>query len=208
MLEPGGDASQTLLARAREGDQRALGELLVRNLPQLEAYLRLQAGPAVRSKESLSDLVQSVCVDVLRDLTRFEFRGEAQFRHWLGKHALHKVINKREYYGAAKRDMAREDCRGEAGQGMADSSAAEADSVLRSYGTICTPSRVASGREQLRRFESAFDRLSDDCRQAITLHRIIGIGYAEIAASMHRSENAVRNLVHRGLSRLSTWLME
>ncbi len=195
----GGGATDTLLGRAAAGDQQALGQLLVRNMPNLEAYLRLQAGNAVRQKEGLSDLVQSVCVEVLKDLPKFEFRGEGQFRHWLCKHALHKVINKREFYGAQKRDIARE----VAPRVDADASVA---SVLQFYGTMCTPSRVAAGREQLEAFERAFDQLPEDYREAITLQRIVGLDYSEIATAMERSEGAVRNLVYRGLARLSALL--
>ncbi|MCA8977936.1 MAG: sigma-70 family RNA polymerase sigma factor [Planctomycetes bacterium] len=197
------DDPDSLLLRARHGEAEALGELLVRSLPQLEAYLRLQAGAAVRLKESLSDLVQSVCGEVLADLPKFEFRGEGQFRHWLCKHALHKVINKREFYGAQKRDMARE-----VPQRRVVDSSDGTNSVLQFYGTLCTPSRVASGREQLARFEAAFDKLEPDYREAISLQRIVGLDYAEIAEAMGRSEGAVRNLVYRGLSRLAKLLSD
>jgi hypothetical protein len=36
------------------------------------AYVRLQAGPLVRARVSISDLVLSVCVEVLRDAQGFE----------------------------------------------------------------------------------------------------------------------------------------
>lgn len=193
--------SKSLLARAADGDRAAIGQVLVDNLPQLEAYLRLQAGPAIRRKESLSDLVQSVCLAALRDLSGFEFRGESQFRHWLCKHALHKLVNKHEYYAAQKRDVARE-----AQAGPAPDSDASGDLLLQCYATICTPSRCASAREQLQQFEAAFDELAEDYREAITLRRIVGLDYPEIAEVMQRSEGAVRNLVYRGLARLSNRL--
>lgn len=190
-----------LAARASGGDRQALGLLLARHLPSLQAYVRLKAGPVLRARESLSDLVQSVCVEVLQDLPGFEFRGEARFRHWLFQHALHKVVNKANYHRAQKRDLGRERA-----MPAGDSASGEHASVLACYASICTPSRHASGREALARFEAAFDRLPDDYREAITLQRLVGMPYAEIAAAMGRSEGAVRNLVHRGLARLTTLL--
>ena len=62
------------------------------------------------------------------------------------------------------------------------------------------------GRERWQALEAAFDALPDDYREAITLSRVVGLGYPEIADAMDRSEGAVRNLVYRGLSRLSTLL--
>ena len=193
-----------LVARALAGDARAVGELMVRNLPQLEAFLRLRVGEALRRKESISDLVQSVCAAALADLDAFEFRGEPQFRHWLFKQALHKVVNKHEYYRAQKRDMGRELSPPSAPAGA--SSSAGDDRLLQHYASICTPSRHAAGREELQRIETAFDQLPEDYREAITLQRLIGLEYGEIAESMQRSEGAVRNLVYRGLSRLSALL--
>lgn len=198
-MPPAPNDRQELLIRATAGDQQALRQLLVENLPQIEAYLRLQAGAAIRSKESISDLVQSVCGAVLRDLPRFEFRGEGPFRHWLCKHALHKLINKHAFYSAQKR-TAEPPAAPHAAQGT--------DSVLQCYATLCTPSRHAEGREELHRFERAFDQLPDEYREAITLRRIVGLDYGEIAQAMGRSEGAVRNLVHRGLGRLAALLQQ
>ena len=48
-------------------------------------------GPQLRAKESASDLVQSVCREVLGRLDRFQHGGEAGFRHWLYATALRKV---------------------------------------------------------------------------------------------------------------------
>lgn len=179
--------------RASHGDVPALESLLARHLPSLEAYVRLEAGPAVRARESLSDVVQSVCVEVLRDAEGFEYRGEAQFRHWLFRQALHKIINKQRYHTAGKRALGRE-------------AQAASGSFHDCYRTVITPSRDAVGRERWREFEAAFDRLPEDYREAVTLRRIVGLDYPEIAAAMERSEGAVRNLVYRGIARLSSLL--
>ena len=55
----------------------------------------------------------------------------------------------------------------------------------------------------MRRIEQAFATLSDDYREAISLRRLCGMSYAEIAERMQRSESAVLNLVHRGLAQLA-----
>jgi RNA polymerase sigma factor (sigma-70 family) len=47
--------------------------------------------------------------------------------------------------------------------------------------------------------ERAFDLLSDDHREVITLSRIVGLSHAEIAAELGRSEGAVRVLLSRAL---------
>lgn len=188
--------TSTLIERASNGDETAVRSLLVRHLPTLEAYVRLKAGPLVRRQESIGDIVQSVCCDVLRDLGGFVYRGEAAFRNWLFKRALRKILNKSRFYRRDRRNPSLE-----AGHRMA--SAADVGSLLDCYATICTPSRVVQAREAVEAFERAFDSLGEDYREAITLYRIVGLSYPEIATEMGRSEGAVRNLVYRGLARLS-----
>lgn len=191
------DLDHRLLDRAREGDSRALESLLVQHGAALEAFVRLRLGARIRGKESIRDVVQSVCVEVLRDKASFEYRGEERFRAWLFKHALHKIINKNEHWQRECRDVDRE--RPIAMNESDDGSPELADL----YATLASPSRVLQSREAEAEFEAAFATLPEDYREAITLHRLVGLSHAEIAERMGRSEGAVRNLVHRGMARLS-----
>ena len=75
------------------GDRRAVQQLLERHLPSLRAYVRLRAGAVIPRHESGSDLVQSVCRDVLENLDRFRYPGEAAFRAWLYATALRKIAD-------------------------------------------------------------------------------------------------------------------
>jgi len=63
-----GDELESLVHSASRGDGIAIDELLHRYLPGLRAFVRLRASPAVRAKESASDIAQSVCREVLEDL--------------------------------------------------------------------------------------------------------------------------------------------
>jgi RNA polymerase sigma-70 factor (ECF subfamily) len=74
--------------------------------------------------------------------------------------------------------------------------------------TISSPSEAAGGREFIERFESVFDRLSDDDREVILLSRVVGLTHAEIAQQTGRSEGACRVLLHRALGRLAELLDE
>lgn len=184
-------ATADLVAAAKQQDRGAVEQLLVRNLPSLEAFVRLRMGPVLRSLMTAPDLVQSVCREALEDLGDFEFRGEAPFRHWLFVRAENKLREKHRYHHADKRDQQKL-------QGMPD-----ATTALPAYQTLCTPSKDLEVREAMRRVEVAFDQLPDDYREAITLHKLCGLSHAEIAARLGKSEGAVRNLVYRGISRLA-----
>jgi RNA polymerase sigma-70 factor (ECF subfamily) len=183
--------TRQLLASAAQQDRAAIERLLVRNLPGLEAFVRLRMGSALRSRAEPPDLVQSVCREVLEDLSGFEFRGEAPFRHWLYTRAENKLREKHRYHHAEKRSSARE------------VAPPDGSTVMPAYQTLCTPSRELAAREAMSRIEAAFDSLPDDYREAISLHKLCGLSHADVAVQMQRSEGAVRNLVYRGLSRLA-----
>lgn len=184
--------STEALVRAASRDKQALEALLVRHLPQLQGWLRLRMGPILRSRETPEDLVQSVAREALGELSEFQWRGEAAFKHWLYTRAQHKLQDRVKYFGAQKRDPAKE-----------ISQPQDSQALLACYGNLCTPSRELAAHEALQRIESAFDELPEDYKEAITLYRLCGLDYPEIATRMSRSEGAVRNLVYRGLSRLA-----
>ena len=183
--------TEDLVAKARQQERPAIEQLLVRHLPGLEAFVRLRMGAAMRALATPPDLVQSVCREVLQDLSGFEFRGEAPFRHWLYACAENKLREKHRFHHREKRNVA------------AQVSLPDASTFLPAYRTLCTPSRDMEAREAIQRVEAAFDQLPEDYREAVTLHKLCGLSHAEIAERMQRSEGAVRNLVYRGISRLA-----
>ena len=88
------DDTPTLIEKLTSGDPDAIEHLLSRHMPGLRAFIRLRAGPVVRARESESDLVQSVCREVLRGIERFDYQGDAAFKNWLFKAALRKIKKK------------------------------------------------------------------------------------------------------------------
>lgn len=93
MREPSGEAPDAsdpreipfadLLRRARDGDAGAISELHERHADAVAARIRSRSSPALAKRYDVDDLAQSVFAEVLRDLHRFEDRGEGAFRNWL-----------------------------------------------------------------------------------------------------------------------------
>jgi RNA polymerase sigma-70 factor, ECF subfamily len=162
--------------------------------------VRLRAGPQLRARESNSDLVQSVCREILEHAERFKYPSEGAFKHWLFTTAQRKIQHRHEYWTAQKRGAAGEMSL-DAGSNSSGSSASP--DLMSRYRRFSTPSGVASLREEVERVESAFDRLTEEHREVISLAYLTGLSRAEIAERMQRSEGAVRVLLHRALARLS-----
>src|SRR6185437_1927648 len=64
------------------------------------------------------------------------------------------------------------------------------------------PDRALLARDELRHLQSALDRLTPRCRQAIFLARIDGFSRSEIAARMGVSESVVSNYLSAGIRTL------
>ncbi|MGE0145326.1 MAG: RNA polymerase sigma factor [Planctomycetota bacterium] len=179
-----------LLQGASRGDERATTVLLTAYLERLRAYIRLRCGPAVRARESVSDLVQSVCRDILERGTKFEFRTEPEFRAYLFTTALNKVRMREREIGTLRRDVKRE-----VNEDLTRVHDLEA--------SIASPSRVAEAAEVADAVERALDELPDLEREVLTLSRIVGLPTAVIATQVGRAESSVRQILSRALVKLS-----
>src|SRR5262245_59566976 len=189
MEQPSGD----LLRLSRSGDQQALQHLLDRHLPGLRAFARVRMSPLLRAHESGSDLVQSVCLELFEEIESFEFRGEEAFRSWLFTTLLNKLRNRERDVRAAKRDARLEVAWPESRDG----------SLAVCYSIALSPSQQLVDEERVRAFEAAFDALPESYREVISLSKIARLSRAEVAKTMGRSEDSVKNLLYRGLVALA-----
>jgi len=186
------------IVAARRGEPKALDSLFARNLPPLVAFIRARSGKAIAARESAVDIAQSVFREVLADAERIELLGEGAFRNWLFMKATRKVLDRAKFHGRDRRDFAKEVAIPEAGPA--------ADALLACYASIASPSQHAVAKEELSRFEAAVQQLPENQRDAVTMSRLMGLDYAQIAEQMGSTESAVRGLVARGLAALSMQL--
>jgi len=190
------DETQILIQRAGDGETAAIGQLLERHLPALRAYVRLRSSARVRRRDEDSDIVQSVCGELLQNLQGFQYSGEAAFRHWLFTAALRKLVEKDRYWSAEKRNADRL-------LTAAEMTCSEDDPLSRIYANLATPSQLCAGRETLVQLEGALDKLPEDHREIVLMSRLIGLSHKEIATRLGRTESSVRTVLCRALGRLA-----
>lgn len=185
--------SASLARRAAQGDQDALAQLLDRHLPSVRAFVRSHMAPQLRAHESASDLVQSICRELLTHRDAFRHPDENGFQAWLFTTARRKIQNRARDLAREKRDVRRE-------VGALGESAIAA--LGGAYARISSPSGKALLAEEVQRLEAAIDRLPEEHREVITLAHLAGLSRREIGERMGRSEEAVRALLHRAMARL------
>ena len=187
------DPAETWIRSASTGDAGAVEHLLVRYLPDLVEYLERRSARWLRQRESAADLAQSVCREVLARVRdgRFAFQGEPQFRQWLFRAAVIKLVERARHGSADKRDPARE---------------TRDPEVLAGLESFDSPSQLAALHEELERFQAAFASLSIPTQELISLKLVDGLTHREIAARRGISETNSRvqlaraqaQLAHRG----------
>ena len=193
--------SSTLYSKAQTDSKAGSGvfpeQLLAHYLPRLRAFVRARMGDKLRRREPESDIVQSVCRQLVEDREGMEFEVEAQFRAWLFTAALNKIRQRARYWDAEKRDADNLESLGP------DDDIAE---LVQGYSGVFSPSRIAAAREQLARLEVVLEGLSEEDREVIALARIAGLPHAEVARRMNRTVGSMRMLLGRALCRLSEGL--
>lgn len=195
-----GVTPEQLLALARTGKRDALGRLLETFSGYLTILASTKLERKLRSRVSPSDIVQETLLDAHRDFPKFEGRSQGEFLLWLRRILVHNLARQVEVHVLAdKRDVRRE-VSVHALQGTFDHSGDRLVDYLVDSGP--SPSSRGQRNEQTARLTRCIGRLPCDYGQVVILRNLEGRAFAEIAASMNRSEGAVRMLWVRALERL------
>jgi RNA polymerase sigma-70 factor (ECF subfamily) len=152
------DAMDALIQRAKDGDARALEEVLRRYAPDVARIAHRMLGPSA----DLDDVVQEALFQVARSLHGFQ--GHSKFSTW-----LYRVVS----------NVARMHLRAKASRPVLD--LAEPNQLARSAATDATPEAEAERSDDVRALYRCLDGLSEKKRTVLVLHDIEGVPAAEIA---------------------------
>src|SRR5262245_21775213 len=86
----------------------SLSGMLHSQLTRLGRFLRRRWGPMLRAKESVSDLKQSVCRELIERWMRSPPPCREEGQRWFFQIAQRKLIDRLRYYGREKRNPLRE----------------------------------------------------------------------------------------------------
>ncbi len=181
---------EDLAGRARHGDRDAFDALIRRSQPRIARLVRVRMGAELRAVEESGDVVQSALADAMRDLPRFDDRGEGSFLRWL----TCVVENKIRHH---VRDLQR-DCR-DPKRAVPLSATGAAQCAQREP----SPSAHAVTQETEERYRIAMDQLASIDREVVLLHVELGWTHQDIAEALGlTSADAVRKRVTRAVARL------
>ena len=182
-MELDGLSSVELVARARDGDSRALEQLFARYRPLLHRWAQGRLPRWARDLLDTDDMIQETLLSTFRNVGQFAPRHDGALAAYL-RQALQNRI----------RDEVRK-VHARPGRGSLDDGTRDAGA---------SPLEEAIGSEALQRYETALARLPQSDRELILARVEMGLSYAEVAASTERpSPDAARMAVGRALVRLA-----
>src|SRR5262249_51566162 len=141
-----------------------------------------QAGPLLRAREPLSDVVQSTLREAWEARASFQYTGEAAFRGFLYTIAAHKIISRNRYWAAQKRAPENEESQAL----LWDLPQSEGSSPSKS------PTKHLIHEEEVERLRVAFLELDEQDQQIVSMRRIFDVPAAEIAKQLGIAESTVR----------------
>lgn len=167
---------EELVAAANGGDRAALDRLLSRHYDRIYAICRRLAG----NDADAADATQEALLAIVRGLTRFE--GSSSFRTWSYRVATNACLD--ELRRRKRRPIA----------------------------TIEEPERLSDGPDLDQQvadrlsIEDALPLIPEEFRAPVVLRDVIGMDYAEIAATLDLAPGTVRSRIARGRRQLAKHL--
>jgi RNA polymerase sigma-70 factor (ECF subfamily) len=167
-----------LVARAQSGDQTALGMLYDAHYARVYGYIRYKLG----NREDAEDLAQETFIRMLDALDRYEQRG-APFRAWLMQIAANLV---RDHYRR----------KGTSGASIGVD-VGELDVVGGG-----DPAEAMAVQLALEEVAGALHLLTETEREILLLRYAADLSIAETAAAAQKTENNVKQLTFKALTKL------
>jgi RNA polymerase sigma-70 factor (ECF subfamily) len=172
--------------------------------PQLMAFIERHLGTGLRRKVESDDVFQETSAEAVRALPTAELGDRDPFS-WLCQVAERRIIDlHRHFFGAAKRDAAREVPLGSSG----GSETQPAGLINLLVASMTTPSQAFSRNAREARLLEALDQLPQEQQSALRMRYIENLPSKQIAERLSKSDAAVRVMLTRSLKRLNELLGE
>jgi RNA polymerase sigma-70 factor, ECF subfamily len=170
-----------LVARAKDGDARALATLCERHVAKVERLSRHLLGDTEDARDAAQEALEKLCVRI------GQFRGEAQFATWL--HRL--VIN-------TCRDMAERQARRRC-EPLSDETRVASDD---------DPARALSLSELRAELGDCLATISSEQARVVVLKDALDLSFAEISSAVDMPIGTAKCYAHRARARLRARLLE
>jgi RNA polymerase sigma-70 factor (ECF subfamily) len=197
------DGPIELLSRARSGDTEALGELCILYRNFLRKVVRKRLGSKLGERVEISDVVQEVFVEIVRQFPKFTGENEVAVMGWMQRLVSQRLADLGRYHFRVKR----------AGDAMAlpldvdpetrglsrEASGRLLDKLALSQ---TSPSQVVSKREQFDVLAGALAGLAEQEADVLWCYFVDGLSFEAIGQRLNLSRKSVSRIVGQSLRKL------
>ncbi len=174
-------------------DQQSIEELLRRYRPLLRAIVAGEIDTVLRSKVDPSDLVQEACLEVAKSIDKIQTTRSTQFHAYLRQVVMNKLHDiRRRFLGSQKRNAKRE----------MKATPQRVDNLIMSPPDLPDALDEMINQELLDRTRLALSKLPLEIKKVLHMRFVRGMTYVEIGQKLNRTEDDVRMLIKRWLSRV------
>jgi RNA polymerase sigma-70 factor (ECF subfamily) len=199
-IRPDSGPTLRLLEEATAGSQQALGQLLERYMPRIEATVSYRIDRRVRARVDASDVVQETQLEVTRRIGEFLSARPMPFHLWLRRETHQQVLKaERRHLQTAKRAVDRE-------VPLPDQTSLHLVAGLAA--NTHSPVSQAARKEVARKVRQILGRLSEVDREVIMLRNFDGLSNGEAACLLEINPEAAKKRYARALLRLQQLLSD
>jgi RNA polymerase sigma-70 factor (ECF subfamily) len=182
------DPDVQLMLRARDGEEAAFSELVVRYQDRLIGLLANMVGSA----DNAEDLAQDVFLRIYK--ARNGYQPNAKFSTWLFAVAHNVACNSK------RSRVRRKEVQLQSTESTSESTKLQDQLVPDKSGMM--PTRQFAKKEMQERVQMAMGSLNERQRMAVLLHKFEGMSYADIGAALEMTPQAVKSLLSRARDNL------
>lgn len=202
MVQPPNIDDLDLLQSARDGDDRAFNEVLLKHRERLRRMVAVRMNQQLRGRLDASDIIQDAFVEAARVVDDYLKNPKLPVYLWLRQLAGQKLIQAhRHHLGAEKRNAERE--QPIFGHAPAATSHCLA---LEFSGNMTSPSVVAMRQESKDELMSALESMDQLDREVLTLRHFEQLTSRESAAVLGLNHEMVKKRYVRALDKLQRLL--
>jgi len=191
--------TQQILDQAKQGDEKAKGELLNRFRPYLNVIAQRMLDDRLQGRMDSADVVQTTYLEASRDFPQFRGESVESLLAWLANILRNNVATAHQEHLVTQKRSARKEVVLRVASESGGSSLGMADFI---------PSESSSPSQRLMRDEAAvvlascLDKIPETQREAIRMRYLEGMSLKSISDRTGKSEMAVAGLLKRGLRAL------
>jgi RNA polymerase sigma-70 factor (ECF subfamily) len=196
---PDQDETRNLLNGAKQGDSRAVEQLMDRHRNSLHRMVQCRLNRGVAARVDASDIVQEALLTASRRLSDYLQNPRMPFHAWLRQLASDRLNDVYRRQLADKRNVARE-------QHVANNERSSLNPLAQIRDLELTPAAMLLRKEFADRFHAAVEQLPDDAREIFLMRHAEQLTNSQAAELLGLSEPAASMRYLRALRQLKSLL--